>query len=246
MMACITFNQRNPTMPEHISSHFNQELEDVRTDVMRMGGLVEHQLQTLLKALASADALNLTAVIDGDSAINKLEVAIDDACQTIIARRQPAAGDLRFVLTVTRIIVDLERMGDELKKTALLAHELCSHNKVNATQLYDTHRLAEMTVPMIRRALDAFARLDSGAVIELNEADRKLDTDYRNQSRMLATYMMEEPRNISAFIDIMMMNKAIERIGDHAKNISEHVVYLVRGIDIRHQPLERIEENLKG
>lgn len=233
-------------MPEHISSHFNQELEDVRTDVMRMGGLVEQQLQTLLKALASADALNLTAVIDGDSAINKLEVAIDDACQTIIARRQPAAGDLRFVLTVTRIIVDLERMGDELKKTALLAHELCSHNKVNATQLYDTHRLAEMTVPMIRRALDAFARLDSGAVIELNEADRKLDTDYRNQSRMLATYMMEEPRNISAFIDIMMMNKAIERIGDHAKNISEHVVYLVRGIDIRHQPLERIEENLKG
>ena len=233
-------------MLEHISSHFNQELEDVRTDVMRMGGLVEHQLQTLLKALASADALNLTAVIDGDSAINKLEVAIDDACQTIIARRQPAAGDLRFVLTVTRIIVDLERMGDELKKTALLAHELCSHNKVNATQLYDTHRLAEMTVPMIRRALDAFARLDSGAVIELNEADRTLDTDYRNQSRMLATYMMEEPRNISAFIDIMMMNKAIERIGDHAKNISEHVVYLVRGIDIRHQPLERIEENLKG
>ena len=233
-------------MPEHISSHFNQELEDVRTDVMRLGGLVEQQLQTLLKALASADALNLTAVIDGDSAINKLEVAIDDACQTIIARRQPAAGDLRFVLTVTRIIVDLERMGDELKKTALLAHELCSHNKVNATQLYDTHRLAEMTVPMIRRALDAFARLDSGAVIELNEADRKLDTDYRNQSRMLATYMMEEPRNISAFIDIMMMNKAIERIGDHAKNISEHVVYLVRGIDIRHQPLERIEENLKG
>ena len=233
-------------MPEHISSHFNQELEDVRTDVMRMGGLVEHQLQTLLKALASADALNLTAVIDGDSAINKLEVAIDDACQTIIARRQPAAGDLRFVLTVPRIIVDLERMGDELKKTALLAHELCSHNKVNATQLYDTHRLAEMTVPMIRRALDAFARLDSGAVIELNEADRKLDTDYRNQSRMLATYMMEEPRNISAFIDIMMMNKAIERIGDHAKNISEHVVYLVRGIDIRHQPLEQIEENLKG
>ena len=233
-------------MLEHISSHFNQELEDVRTDVMRMGGLVEHQLQTLLKALASADALNLTAVIDGDSAINKLEVAIDDACQTIIARRQPAAGDLRFVLTVTRIIVDLERLGDELKKTALLAHELCSHNKVNATQLYDTHRLAEMTVPMIRRALDAFARLDSGAVIELNEADRKLDTDYRNQSRMLATYMMEEPRNISAFIDIMMMNKAIERIGDHAKNISEHVVYLVRGIDIRHQPLERIEENLKG
>ena len=246
MMARIPFNQRNPTMLEHISSHFNQELEDVRTDVMRMGGLVEHQLQTLLKALASADALNLTAVIDGDSAINKLEVAIDDACQTIIARRQPAAGDLRFVLTVTRIIVDLERMGDELKKTALLAHELCSHNKVNATQLYDTHRLAEMTVPMIRRALDAFARLDSGAVIELNEADRKLDTDYRNQSRMLATYMMEEPRNISAFIDIMMMNKAIERIGDHAKNISEHVVYLVRGIDIRHQPLEQIEENLKG
>ena len=233
-------------MSEHISSQFNIELENVRTAVMQMGGMVEKQLTDTLNALLGMQGAELKPVIESDSVINGMEVKIDEECQLIIARRQPAAGDLRFVLTVTRIIVDLERMGDELKKTALLAHELCSHNKVNATQLYDTHRLAEMTVPMIRRALDAFARLDSGAVIELNEADRKLDTDYRNQSRMLATYMMEEPRNISAFIDIMMMNKAIERIGDHAKNISEHVVYLVRGIDIRHQPLEQIEENLKG
>ena len=233
-------------MSEHISSQFNIELENVRTAVMQMGGMVEKQLTDTLNALLGMQGAELKPVIESDSIINSMEVKIDEECQLIIARRQPAAGDLRFVLTVTRSIVDLERMGDELKKTALLAHELCSHNKVNATQLYDTHRLAEMTVPMIRRALDAFARLDSGAVIELNEADRKLDTDYRNQSRMLATYMMEEPRNISAFIDIMMMNKAIERIGDHAKNISEHVVYLVRGIDIRHQPLEQIEENLKG
>ena len=122
-------------MPEHISSHFNQELESVRTRVMYMGGLVEQQLQTVLQALAKADAAKFGPVIDADSAINTLEVSIDDACQTIIARRQPAAGDLRFVLTVTRIIVDLERMGDELKKVALLAHALCSRNKVNVSQL---------------------------------------------------------------------------------------------------------------
>lgn len=233
-------------MPEHISSHFNQELENVRIDVMRMGGMVEQQLQIVLKALSKADASNLTAVVDNDAVINGLEVAIDDACQTIIARRQPAAGDLRFVLTVTRIIVDLERMGDELKKTALMTQELCSRNKVNATQLYDTHRLAEMTVPMIRRALDTFARLNSSALIDLNEADRKLDTDYRNQSRILATFMMEDPHNISTCIDIMMMNKAIERVGDHAKNIAEHVVYLVRGIDVRHLPINQVEKDLRG
>ncbi len=233
-------------MSEHISSHFNQELENVRSEVMRMGGLVEQQLQKVLGALENGDTEALTEAIDCDSAINALEVSIDDNCQTIIACRQPAAGDLRFVLAVIRVIVDLERIGDELKKTALLAHELFSHSRITPNQLYDTHRLAAMTAPMIRRALDAFARLDSSALIELNDADHKLDTDYRNQSRMLATYMMEEPRNIGTFMDVMMMNKAIERVGDHAKNIAEHVVYLVRGIYVRHTPPEQVQADLQG
>lgn len=231
-------------MAEHISSHFNQELENVRTEVMRMGGLVEHQLQSVLKALSSGDASGLAAVIDGDGAINDLEVQIDDECQTIIARRQPAAGDLRFVLAVSRVIVDLERIGDELKKIALTAHDLLSHNRITTTELYDTHRIAEMTMPMIRRALDAFARLDDLAIVELRESDRKLDTDYRNQARLLVTRMMEDPHSIGIWLDTMMMNKAIERIGDHAKNIAEHVVYLTRGIDVRHTSLDQIKQDL--
>lgn len=231
-------------MTDHISSRFNQELEDVRSEVMRMGGLTEHQLQTALAALDAGDLCALAEVTDGDSAINALEIAIDDACQTIIARRQPAAGDLRFVLAVSRVIVDLERIGDELKKIALFAHELFSHNRISAQRLYDTHRLLGMTAPMIRRALDAFARLDASALVELNDADRRLDTDYRNQARLLISYMMEEPRDIGTLMDVMMMNKAIERIGDHAKNIAEHVVYLVRGIDVRHTPPDALPDDL--
>lgn len=231
-------------MPEHISSRFNQELEDVRSEVMRMGGLIERQLQTIMLALDNTDLPALTEAADGDAIVNALEVAIDDACQTIIACRQPAAGDLRFVLAVSRVIVDLERIGDELKKIALFARDLFTHNRITSARLYDTHRLLGITAPMIRRALDAFARLDASALLELNDADRRLDTDYRNQARLLISYMMEEPRDISTLMDVMMMNKAIERIGDHAKNIAEHVVYLVRGIDVRHLPPEQIEAGL--
>ena len=231
-------------MAEHISSHFNQELENVRTEVMRMGGLVEQQLQSVLKALSSGDSSGLAAVIDGDAAINDLEVQIDDECQTIIARRQPAAGDLRFVLAVSRVIVDLERIGDELKKIALTAHELLAHNRTTTTELYDTHRITEMTMPMIRRALDAFARLDELAIVDLRESDRKLDTDYRNQARLLVSRMMEDPHRVGVWLDVMMMNKAVERIGDHAENIAEHVVYLTRGIDVRHADLNEIKQNL--
>ena len=231
-------------MAEHISSHFNQELENVRSEVMRMGGLVEARLQQVLAALDEGSSSGLTEVIDGDADINKLEVEIDDACQTIIARRQPAAGDLRFVLAVSRVIVDLERIGDEVKKIALKAHELLGNNRVAAPELYNTHRMGTVTLGMIHRALDAFARLDTGAVIELSETDKHLDADYRVQLRSLITFMMEDPRSISATIDIMFMNKSIERIGDHAENIAEHVVYLTRGIDVRHTPLEQIKADL--
>ena len=231
-------------MAEHISSHFNQELENVRSEVMRMGGLVEARLQQVLAALDEGSSSGLTEVIDGDADINKLEVEIDNACQTIIARRQPAAGDLRFVLAVSRVIVDLERIGDEVKKIALKAHELLGNNRVAAPELYNTHRMGTVTLGMIHRALDAFARLDTGAVIELSETDKHLDADYRAQLRSLITFMMEDPRSISATIDIMFMNKSIERIGDHAENIAEHVVYLTRGIDVRHRPLEQIKADL--
>ena len=227
-----------------MSSHFTQDMENARPAVVRMGRLVEARLQQVLAALDEGSSSGLTEVIDGDADINKLEVEIDDACQTIIARRQPAAGDLRFVLAVSRVIVDLERIGDEVKKIALKAHELLGNNRVAAPELYNTHRMGTVTLGMIHRALDAFARLDTGAVIELSETDKHLDADYRAQLRSLITFMMEDPRSISATIDIMFMNKSIERIGDHAENIAEHVVYLTRGIDVRHTPLEQIKADL--
>ncbi|THA10803.1 phosphate signaling complex protein PhoU [Rodentibacter pneumotropicus] len=230
---------------QHISSHFNQELEGVRTEVMQMGGIVEQQIQIILQSLSQANPQGLKEVIESEKKINEMEELIDDHCQTIIARRQPAAGDLRFVLTTSRIIVDLERIGDELKKIAFYTNNLLINKKISASGLYDTHRILEMSSVMIRRALDAFARLDENAAVELRLTDEKLDMDYRNQLRLLTTNIFEQPQNISTWIDVMMMNKAVERIGDHAKNIAEHVVYLVRGIDIRHKRLEEIESNLK-
>ena len=226
-------------MAEHISSHFNQELENVRSEVMRMGGLVEARLQQVLAALDEGSSSGLTEVIDGDADINKLEVEIDDACQTIIARRQPAAGDLRFVLAVSRVIVDLERIGDEVKKIALKAHELLGNNRVAAPELYNTHRMGTVTLGMIHRALDAFARLDTGAVIELSETDKHLDADYRAQLRSLITFMMEDPRSITRVLNIMWSLRALERIGDHARNLAQYVVYLVDGEDVRHVDLDK-------
>ncbi|WP_066567459.1 phosphate signaling complex protein PhoU [Snodgrassella sp. CFCC 13594] len=228
-------------MAEHISSQFNSELESVRTLVMQMGGLVEKQLTDTLSALLSMNAADLKPVIESDSEINAMEVQIDDECQLIIARRQPAAGDLRLVLTVTRIIVDLERIGDEIKKAALTAYELMDHDRVVASDFYEFNRMCNQTNVMLRTALDAFARIDTDALLNLVQADRQVDYDYRNQTRSLITYMMEDPRTISTSIDLMFMSKAVERIGDHAVNIAEHVVYLAKGIDVRHSPLETVK-----
>ena len=231
-------------MSEHISSQFNIELENVRTAVMQMGGMVEKQLTDTLNALLGMQGAELKPVIESDSVINSMEVKIDEECQLIIARRQPAAGDLRLVLTVSRVIVDLERIGDEIKKAALKAHELIDHSRAVASDFYDFNRMCGQTIPMLRRALDAFARIDTSALLELIEADKQLDHDYRSSTRSRVTYMMEDPRTISTSIDLMFMNKAIERVGDHAVNIAEHVVYLAKGIDVRHTSVEVVKEAL--
>lgn len=232
-------------MSTHISSHFNQELESIRTEVMAVGGLVEKQLQGVLHALSENSADGLQKVINDDQLINDLTVKIDEECLLMIARRQPAAGDLRFIITVSRITVDLERIGDELKKIARYTLDLLEENKLPATAFYNSHRIAEMTTPMIQRALDAFARLDESAIIDIAKADKKLDTDYRQQLRTIISFMTEEPRNVSAWVDVMMINKAVERIGDHCRNLAEHVVYLVRGIDVRNASTEEIKKQLQ-
>ena len=170
-------------MSEHISSQFNIELENVRTAVMQMGGMVEKQLTDTLNALLGMQGAELKPVIESDSIINSMEVKIDEECQLIIARRQPAAGDLRLVLTVSRVIVDLERIGDEIKKAALKAHELIDHSRAVASDFYDFNRMCGQTITMLRRALDAFARIDTSALLELIEADKQLDHDYRSSTR---------------------------------------------------------------
>lgn len=229
-------------MAEHISRQFHSELENVRSKVLQMGGLVEKQLSQAMSALESGTLEPLLAAAVADEEINAMEVSIDDECQLIIARRQPAASDLRLVLTVSRVIVDLERIGDEVKKIASKGHQLLAKRDVKPAQFYDFNRMAEMALAMLRRSLDAFARLDSSAAVELKETDEHLDQEYQNQLRLLVTYMMEDPRTIGALIDVLFMLKAIERVGDHAKNITEHVVYLAKGVDIRHTSLAQMKK----
>lgn len=229
-------------MAEHISKQFHSELENVRSKVLQMGGLVEKQLSQTMFALESGTLEPLVAAGVADEEINAMEVSIDDECQLIIARRQPAASDLRLVLTVSRVIVDLERIGDEVKKIATKGHQLLSQRDIKPTQFYDFNRMAAMALAMLRRALDAFARLDTAAAVELKETDEHLDQEYQNQLRLLVTYMMEDPRTIGALIDVLFMLKSIERVGDHAKNITEHVVYLAKGIDIRHASLDEMKK----
>ncbi len=229
-------------MAEHISKQFHSELENVRSKVLQMGGLVEQQLSQTMAALEAGSLEPLLAAGVADAAINAMEVSIDDECQLIIARRQPAAGDLRLVLTVSRVIVDLERIGDEVKKVASKGHQLLSQRDVKPAQFYDFNRMAAMALAMLRRSLDAFARLDTSAAVELKETDEHLDQEYHNQLRLLVTYMMEDPRTIGALIDVLFMLKAIERVGDHAKNITEHVVYLAKGVDVRHVSLDEMKK----
>lgn len=229
-------------MSEHISSQFNQELENIRTNVMKMGGMVEKQLSDTLAAIIALDVSDLDRIVKDDQSLNEMEVHIDQACQVLIARRQPAVGDLRMVLTVTRIITDLERMGDEIKKIALTASDLITHSRFPTPQFQEVERMIGMAAQMLHRALDAFARLDATEIVHLNESDQILDEEYERQFRTLVTYMIEDPRLISSAADLLFIKKSIERLGDHSKNIGEHVVYLAKGVDVRHMDTEEIKQ----
>lgn len=222
-------------MAEHTSKQFDLELENIRTRVLQMGGLVEQQIRSATEALMSGDVEKLQKVVDQDAQINAMEVSIDDECTHIIARRQPAAGDLRMIMAVIKTITDLERIGDEAQKIARMGKVIYQSERYQVPRFREIRKMADVALGMVRRALDAFARLDVTAVEALEREDRRLDEDFSAELRQLITFMMEDPRTISMSIDTLLMAKAIERIGDHATNISEYVVYLVNGIDIRHQ-----------
>ena len=225
-------------MPDHISKQFDMELENIRTRVLQMGGLVEQQIRAAMEALQEGDMDRLERVIAEDAKVNAFEVSIDEDCQHIIARRQPAASDLRMVITVIKTITDLERIGDEAQKIARVGRSMYKSARHPTPRFREADKMAKSALVMLHRALDSFARLDPTAAVELAEEDIMLDEDYASELRAQITYMMEDPRTITQAIDTLFICKAIERIGDHAKNISEYVVYLVKGKDIRHTTLE--------
>ena len=229
---------------EHTSKQFDAELEAVRSRVLQMGGLVEEQIMRAIEALSTGNTRLSAKVVEDDHRVNAMEVGIDEDCSTIIARRQPAAGDLRLVMMVVKTITDLERIGDEAAKIARMAKLINSVDRVQQPRYVEIRRMANLALEMLRKSLDCFARLDVSGSAEVVRTDQHVDDEFRAILRQLITFMMEDPRTISASIEILFIAKALERIGDHAKNISEYVIYMVKGKDVRHVTLEEIEREI--
>ena len=228
---------------EHIVKQFDADLEGLRTRVLAMGGLVEQQVIRAMDGLESGDIAVIEQVIATDRMVNRHEVELDEACNHVIAKRQPAAVDLRMIMTVVKTITDLERIGDEAKKMAKMARAIHGGD-IRVVPSVDLRAPADIAVAMLRKALDAFARLDVTASAEVVRQDREVDAGFKAAMRQLITYMMEDPRTISSSLDLLFVARSIERIGDHAKNISEYVVYLVKGRDVRHIGLAAMEKEV--
>lgn len=226
---------------EHTSKQFDAELEAVRSRVLQMGGMVEKQIRLAVEALINSDVALMNQVIEDDHRVNAMEVEIDEICGQIIARRQPAAGDLRMIMTVIKTITDLERIGDEAEKVARMAKLLSQKERLHLPRYQEIKRAADMALDMLRKSLDSFARLDLMLAAQVVRQDEQVDEEFRAIMRYLITFMMEDPRTISTSLEILFIAKAIERMGDHAKNMSEYVVYMVKGRDVRHVTVEEIE-----
>lgn len=227
----------------HISQQFNSELEEIRSHVLAMGGLVEEQIHNAILALVDGDIQLAENVINRDVEVNKAEVNIDEECTHIIARRQPAATDLRLVIAVIKTITDLERIGDQAERVARMGTRLADVERPK-NNYHDLQNMGEHVANMVHGALDAFARSDVEAAIKVSKEDDHVDQEYDGLMRQCLTFMMEDPRKISQMLDIMWAARALERIGDHAKNICEYVIYLVKGKDVRHITIEQMENEL--
>lgn len=232
----------NMNLNKHISGQFNAELDDIRNRVLAMGGLVERQLEQALDALASLDAELAQSVIDGDHRVNGMEVSIDEECTRIIAKRQPAASDLRLVLAISKTITDLERIGDACVKIASAA--LDKRLKNQQPLLVSLDNMGRHTIRFLHGTLDALARMDAEAAFELHKEDTKIDREYEATIRQLMTYMMEDPRSIPEILDVLWAARAIERVGDRCQNICEYIIYYVKGKDVRHVSYEEMEKDL--
>lgn len=230
---------------EHIFKQYDAELEAVRAKVLEMGALVESQIVDALEALISANPKLAKSVIKKDHLVNNLEVQVDEDCSHIIARRQPTAGDLRMVLMMIKTITDLERVGDEAAKIARYALKTTEADRLLTPRFVEIKAMTNTARDMLHMALDAFARSDATKVIEIARMDEEVDEQYQAAIRQLITFMLEDPRTISMSLEVLFIAKAVERIGDHAKNISEYVVYMVKGKDVRHINMEEMKETTK-
>jgi phosphate transport system protein len=230
-------------MAEHTSKQFDAELESVRSRVLQMGGLVEEQIIRAMEALAAGDMAQIDKVIEDDHRVNAMEVELDELCSHIIARRQPAAVDLRLLITVIKTITDLERIGDEAEKIGRMAKLIHTAERLHMPRM-DLSHVAERALSMLRQSLDAFARLDVSEAMRVVKQDSEVDDAFRAIMRQLITFMMEDPRTITRSLEILFIAKAIERIGDHAKNMAEYVIYMVKGRDVRHTSIEEVEKEI--
>lgn len=227
-------------LDQHISHQFNKELEDIRNKVFTMGGLVEQQVTSGLTALLEADNDLATKVAQSDFEINKMEVEIDEDCTQVLARRQPTASDLRLIITVIKVITDLERIGDEAEKLGRFSRDLSDMSGDLPSYRKELRHLGELVKSMLHDSLDAFARLDVDAALAIAQRDEDVNTEYGTLERLLGTHLIEDPRDVSKLFKITWCARALERIGDHSVNICEYVVYLVKGRDIRHTSFDKI------
>ncbi|MEM6161438.1 phosphate signaling complex protein PhoU [Erwinia sp. P6884] len=234
----------NLNLNKHISGQFNAELEHIRTQVMTMGGMVEQQLTDAITAMHNRDGELAKLVIDGDQKVNMMEVSIDEACVRIIAKRQPAASDLRLVMAIIKTISELERIGDVAEKISRTALEKFGQH--HQPLLVSLESLGHHTIQMLHDVLDAFARMDLNAAIEIYREDKKVDQEYEGIVRQLMTHMMEDPRTIPSVLTALFCARAIERIGDRCQNICEIIFYFVKGQDFRHVGGDQLDKLLTG
>lgn len=233
-------------MPEkHLSTQFDSELRSISTRVMELGGLVESQIKQAIYALSQFSVDVANEVTATEARVNAMEIDIDRELSSIIARRQPTAVDLRLLIAISKATANLERVGDEAEKIARMVRSIIDSGAPRSLPSLELRVSADMASGLLRKALDAFARLDTAAAVSILKEDDLIDQEFDGFVRKLITYMMEDPRMISPSLDLLFLAKAIERIGDHAKNIAELVVYVVKGADIRHTSMEQIESVLR-
>lgn len=227
----------------HISKRFNKDIEELRNTVLSMGGLVETQLQLAITAIVSGDSELGLQVANDDYKVNELEVRIDEECGRILAMRAPAAGDLRLIVAIIKTITDLERIGDEAEKIGFLASRLAAMDRPSDSYR-ELKNLGTHVSHMVRDAMNSFARLDVDAALDVVREDERVDEEYETIQRQCITFMMEDPRSIKRVMNVTWAARSLERIGDHAKNICEYVIYMVQGRDVRHTRISDVADSL--